>query len=319
MKKIAVLTSGGDAPGMNACIRAVVRSGIASGYEVYGIRAGYQGLINEDYQKLGLRDVGNIIQCGGTILKTSRCPEFTTRAGFTKAVENYKKAGFEAIIVIGGNGSLTGALELSEAGVNVIGLPGTIDNDLGYTDFTLGFDTAVNTVTNLLNNVRDTSSAHDRVCVVEVMGRNCGDIALYSGISAGAETIIIPEVETDMDAICNKLINSAKTGKKSSIVVVAEGAGKAEDIAKIVGKKTKLESKAVTLGHLQRGGSPSMADRVFASRLGVSAVDCVEKNIYGVAIGSRDGIITNIKLKDALAVRNVFDMETYLINNKISI
>ncbi len=319
MKKIAVLTSGGDAPGMNACIRAVVRSGIGSGYSVVGIKAGYQGLIDEDYVELGLRDVGNIIQTGGTILKTSRCLEFVSAEGFKKGVENFKKAGFEALVVIGGNGSLTGALELSQAGVNVIGIPGTIDNDLGYTDFTLGFDTAVNTVTNLLNNVRDTSCAHDRVCVVEVMGRKCGDIALYSGISAGAEEIIIPEVKTDVNALCKKLLNSAKTGKKSSIVVMAEGAGSAEDMAKTIQQKTGIETKAVIIGHLQRGGSPSMVDRVFASRLGVTAVECIEKKVFGVAIGSTKNNIAITPLKEALNVTNTFDIATYKINSKISI
>ena len=319
MKKIAVLTSGGDAPGMNACIRAVVRSGIANGYEVVGIKSGYQGLIDKDYVTLGLRDVGNIIQTGGTILKTSRCSEFMQEEGFKKAVENYRSAGFEAIIVIGGNGSLSGATELKKAGVNVIGLPGTIDNDLGYTDFTLGFDTAVNTVTNLLNNVRDTSSAHDRVCVVEVMGRNCGDIALYAGISAGAEIILIPEVKTDMEEIYKKLINSAKTGKKSSIVVVAEGVGKAQVVAEAIQNNTGLESKAVVIGHLQRGGSPSMSDRVFASRLGVVAVECIKSGKTGIAIGIRDNKIITPEIEKAMKEKNVFDEFDYKINNIISI
>lgn len=319
MKKIAVLTSGGDAPGMNACIRAVVRSGIANGYEVVGIVGGYQGLIDQNYVNLGLRDVGNIIQMGGTILKTSRCDEFMQEKGFKKAVDNYKKAKFEAIIVIGGNGSLTGATKLSKAGVNVLGLPGTIDNDLGYTDFTLGFDTACNTVTNLLNNVRDTSSAHDRVCVVEVMGRKCGDIALFSGMSAGAEVVLIPEVKTPMEKVYSKLINSAKTGKRSSIVVVAEGVQGAGEVAKLIQENTGLESKAVVIGHLQRGGSPSMADRVFASRLGVTAVECIKNGIFNVAIGSKDNKIFNMNLEDAINTKNVFDEFDYKINSIISI
>ena len=319
MKKIAILTSGGDAPGMNACIRAVVRSGVANGYEVVGIIGGYQGLIDENYIKLGLRDVGNIIQTGGTILKTSRCAEFMTDKGFKRAVDNYKKAKFEAIIVIGGNGSLAGATDLYKAGVNVIGIPGTIDNDLGYTDFTLGFDTAVNTVTNLLNNVRDTSSAHDRVCVVEVMGRKCGDIALYAGISAGAEIVLIPEVKTPMEEVYKKLINSAKTGKKSSIVVVAEGVGNAGDVSKLINENTKLESKAVVIGHLQRGGSPSMADRVFASRLGVVAVEAIQNGEMNIAIGTLKNKIIKMDIEKAIKTKNVFDEFDYRINSIISI
>ncbi len=319
MKKIAVLTSGGDAPGMNACIRAVVRSGIVNGYEVVGIIGGYQGLIDENYRTLGLRDVGNIIQTGGTILKTSRCSAFLTEQGFNKAVQNYKKAKFEAIIVIGGNGSLTGATELYKAGVNVVGLPGTIDNDLGYTDFTLGFDTAVNTVTNLLNNVRDTSSAHDRVCVVEVMGRKCGDIALFAGMSAGAEIVLIPEVVTPMEEVYKKLLNSAKTGKKSSIVVVAEGVGNANDVSKQIYEHTGLESKAVVIGHLQRGGSPSMADRVFASRLGVCAVESIKNGEMNIAIGTKNNKINKMNIEKAIKTKNVFDEFDYKINSIISI
>ncbi len=319
MKKIALLTSGGDAPGMNACIRAVVRAGIANGYEVIGVLCGYQGLIDQNYVKLGLRDVGNIIQTGGTMLRTSRCEEFMQEKGFKKAVENCKKANFEAIIIIGGNGSLTGAVELAKAGVNVIGIPGTIDNDLGYTDFTLGFDTAVNTVTNLLNNVRDTSASHDRVCVVEVMGRKCGDIALFSGMSAGAEVVLIPEVKVPMEDVYSKLTNSAKTGKRSSIVVVAEGVTTAGEVAKMIQTNTGLESKAVVLGHLQRGGSPSMADRVFASRLGVSAVESIKNGIFNIAIGTKDNKIINLGIEDAIKVKNVFDEFDYKINSIISI
>ncbi len=319
MKRIGILTSGGDAPGMNACIRAVVRSAVAKGLKVIGIQSGYQGLIEGKTIELGLRDVGNIIQAGGTFLKTSRSAEFMTLAGIKKAIITIKKEKIDCLIVIGGNGSLTGALELREHGVNVIGLPGTIDNDLGYTDVTLGFDTAVNTVTNLLNNVRDTSNAHERVSVVEVMGRHCGDIALFSGISAGADAIIIPEVKTDIDKVCDKLLKSAQTGKLGSIVVVAEGCGKAQDIAREIESKTGLESRAVVIGHLQRGGSPSMADRLFASRLGVCAVEMVEKGQFGVALGTISGKIKAIDLKDALNTPNTFDSATYEINNSISI
>lgn len=319
MKRIGILTSGGDAPGMNACIRAVVRSAVARGHKVIGIQSGYQGFVDGKTIELGLRDVGNIIQSGGTILKTSRCPEFMTDEGIKKGVETFKKEKLDALVVIGGNGSLTGAMKLKNAGVNVIGIPATIDNDLGYTDVTLGFDTAVNTVTNLLNNVRDTSNAHERVSVVEVMGRHCGDIALFSGISAGADAIIIPEVKTEIGKVCKKLLKSAETGKLGSIVVIAEGCGKASDIAKEIETRTGLESRAVVIGHLQRGGSPSMADRLLASRLGVHAVDLIEQGVYGVAIGTRGGKVIADDIEKALAVHNTFDIATYEINNSISI
>lgn len=319
MKKIAVLTSGGDAPGMNACIRAIVRAGLETGDKIIGVKEGYTGLVEGKFVSLGLRDVGNIIQLGGTMLKTSRCAEFMTPEGFNKAVNNCKKECFDGVVVIGGNGSLRGAAELSKAGINVIGLPGTIDNDLGYTDFTLGFDTAVNTVTNLLNNVRDTSASHQRVCVVEVMGRNCGDIALYGGLASGAEEIILPEVKADYNDICARLVKSAKSGKLSSIIVVAEGAGKSEEIAKLIEDKTGLEARSVVIGHLQRGGSPTMADRVFASRIGVMAVDIINAGKGGVAIGSRGGKIITEPIDKAVKMKNKFDTETYLINKKISI
>ena len=319
MKKIAVLTSGGDAPGMNACIRAIVRAGLDSGDKIIGVKEGYQGLIDGKFVNLGLRDVGNIIQQGGTMLKTSRCAEVMTPEGFNKAVYNCKKEGLDGVIIIGGNGSLRGAVELKNAGVNVIGLPGTIDNDLGYTDFTLGFDTAVNTVTNLLNNVRDTSAAHQRVCVVEVMGRKCGDIALYSGIASGAEEIILPEVKTDYNEVCHKLLKSAKSGKLSSIIVVAEGAAKSDEIAKLIEEKTGLETKSVVIGHLQRGGSPSMADRVFASRIGVEAVNLIDQGKGGLAVGSRNGKIISEDIEKAVKTVNTFDKQTYEINKRISI
>ena len=319
MGNIGILTSGGDAPGMNACIRAVVRSAVEKGNKVIGVQSGYQGLIEGRTVSLGLRDVGNIIQSGGTILKTSRSNDFMTASGFKKALATIKKEKLDCLIVIGGNGSLAGALALKDAGVNIIGIPATIDNDLGYTDVTLGFDTAVNTVTNLLNNVRDTSNAHERVSVVEVMGRHCGDIALFSGISAGADAIIIPEIKTEIKKVSEKLINSAKTGKLGSIVVVAEGAGRASDIAKEIEAKTGLESKAVVIGHLQRGGSPTMADRLLASRFGVFAIDLAENNRFGYAIATRGGKVEAIDLKDALSTPNTFDVATYEINNRISI
>ena len=319
MKRIGILTSGGDAPGMNACIRAVVRSAVARGNQVVGIMSGYQGLLDGKLVPLGLRDVGNIIHTGGTFLKTSRSAEFTTDQGMKKAVQILKKQKIDALIVIGGNGSLTGAMKLKELGVKVIGIPGTIDNDLGYTDVTLGFDTAVNTVTNLLNHVRDTSNSHERVSVVEVMGRHCGDIALFSGICAGADAIMIPEANITTDQVCAKLLKSAETGKLGSIVVVAEGSGRAADIAKEIEKKTGLESRPVVIGHLQRGGSPSMADRLLASRLGVYAVDLIEKDLCGVAVGTRAGRVIAEDIKTALSVHNTFDIATYEINNSISI
>ena len=234
MKKIGILTSGGDAPGMNAAIRAAVRYGIALDMEVVGIERGYTGLLEGRFVPMGLRSVSDIIQRGGTILRTARCPEFKTPEGQEQGMKNLREAGIEGLIVIGGDGSFMGAKVLSEKGFPTIGIPGTIDNDLAYTDYTLGFDTAANTILDAINKIRDTMSSHERISIVEVMGRHCGDLALYAGIGGGAEVIIVPEMKLSNDDIVNKLLEFRASGKRSGIVVLAEGAGHADELTKML-------------------------------------------------------------------------------------
>ncbi len=244
MKTIGILTSGGDAPGMNAAIRAVVRSAIYYGCKVYGINRGYKGLLEEDLVEMNLSSVGDIIHRGGTILKSSRCEEFKTEEGRLKGVKVLKKYKIDCLVVIGGDGSFNGAQKLSELGFPAIGIPGTIDNDLAYTDYTIGFDTAMNTVADAISKIRDTSSSHERVNIVEVMGRHCGDLALYSGLAGGAETIIVPEVDFKIEDICNRLKTTQKRGKRHSIIVLAEGVGNANDLGKEIIKVTGADLKS---------------------------------------------------------------------------
>lgn len=319
MKRIALLTSGGDAPGMNATIRAVVRTAVSHGVEVVGFFRGYQGLIDNEFTKLSARDVGNIIQSGGTMLKTSRSSEFQTKQGFERAIENLKKNKIEGLIVIGGDGSYKGADNINRAGIPTVAIPATIDNDLHYTDATVGFDTAVDTVVSLMNNVRDTVNAHERLTIVEVMGAHCGDIALYAGVGCGAELIIVPEVKLSIEKICEKLLKSRETGKKSSIIMLAEGAGRASDLLKKIKQKTGIDGRELVVGHLQRGGSPSMIDRVLGTRLGKYSVDLLLSGIYGVAVGVRGSKLINMKIVDALNYPQTFDMETYKLNDIVSI
>lgn len=274
MKKIAVLTSGGDAPGMNAAIRAVVRTAIHNGIEVMGVQRGYSGLINGELFTMDRTSVSDIIQRGGTILRTARCPEFKNEEVRKKAAKILQAYGVEALVVIGGDGSFTGAKLLSKLGIKTIGIPGTIDNDLAYTDFTLGFDTALNTVVDAINKIRDTSTSHERVSIVEVMGRNCGDLSLYAGICGGAEAIIVPEVEAfDRDELCKTILEGKNKGKMHNLVILAEGIGGAFELAEYVENITGIETRATVLGHIQRGGSPSASDRVLASRMGAKAVE----------------------------------------------
>lgn len=319
MKKIAILTSGGDAPGMNACIRALVMAGEDSGMSVYGAVRGYQGVIDNDFVKLGLSDVENIIQLGGTILKTSRCNEFLTPEGFKKAVENIKKNKFDSVVILGGDGSFRGAKELKDANINTIVIPCTIDNDLGYTDYTIGFDSAINTITDLLNNVRETSNAHERVCVVEVMGRECGDIALHSGLAAGAEVVLVPEVKLTDEQFKQKLELSVNRGQKCAIVVVAEGVATAEKIAKKIKKLVGVNAKTLDVSYIQRGGSPSVCDRVLATKMGARAIELVSNKNYGVAIATIGGKITEITIEEAISKKDKFDYDAYKINHSLSI
>lgn len=320
LKTIGVLTSGGDAPGMNAAVRAVVRTAIEKGMTVKGIMHGYNGLINGEIIDLTVRSVSDIIHRGGTMLYTARCPEFKTEQGIKKAVENCKKFGIEGVVVIGGDGSYRGARDLSLHGVPCIGVPGTIDNDITSTEYTIGFDTAMNTAMEMVDKLRDTTQSHERCSVVEVMGRRAGDIALQTGIAVGATAILAPEVEFDVDRdIVSKIELTKKTGKKHFIIVVAEGIGKVEELAKTIEEKTGVESRATILGHVQRGGSPTVRDRVMASEMGHAAVELLYNGIGNRVICYRNSEIVNDDIYEALAMQKEFDKETYRIANDISI
>jgi 6-phosphofructokinase 1 len=289
VSKIGVLTSGGDAPGMNACVRAVVRTGIFEGYEVYGIMRGYQGMLDDDIHRMESRSVANIIQRGGTILKTARCKEFMTPEGRKKAYKNLKKRGINGLVIIGGDGSFRGAQIFSnEFDIPCIGIPGTIDKDIAGTDFTIGFDTAVNTAVEAIDRIRDTADAHDRLFIIEVMGRDAGYIALYSGISTGAENILIPERKTNIKELIDSLLEKEKRRKLVNLLVVAEGDdfGGANEVAKVVHEKLPAADIRVTiLGHIQRGGSPTYLDRLIASRMGYAAVECLKEERFNVMVG----------------------------------
>ncbi|MBQ7368806.1 MAG: 6-phosphofructokinase [Clostridia bacterium] len=312
MKRIGLLTSGGDAPGMNAAIRAVVRSGIYFGMEVYGIERGYAGLIEDTVVPMEMRSVSNIVQFGGTKLRTARCLEMMTKEGQKKAVDTLQKHGIEGLVVICGDGSFRGARALTEEfGVPTIGIPGTIDNDLEYTDYTLGFDTAVNTCLDIINKLRDTMTSHERVCVVEVMGRHCGDIALYSGIASGAEIIVVPEIKFDMEEIVSRINRSRANGKHSNIIVVAEGVMSAEQFSKRLQENTSYSIRPTCIGHVQRGGSPTMADRMLAAQFGNKAVRLLKDGIGNRVVGIRDNKIIDMDIIEAVSMKKTFNYELY--------
>jgi 6-phosphofructokinase 1 len=285
--KIGVLTSGGDAPGMNAAIRAVVRTGIYNGMEVFGIMRGYAGMIENDIVPMHSRSVANIIQRGGTILKTARCKEFFEHEGRKKAYSNLKKLGINGLVIIGGDGSFRGAHKLSEEfDIPCIGLPGTIDKDIAGTDFTIGFDTAVNTAVEAIDKIRDTADAHDRLFIIEVMGRDAGYIALHSGIATGAENILIPERKTDIEELVSSLLEKERRRKLVNIIVVAEGDRGAEDVAQVIKERIpSADTRVCVLGHIQRGGAPTCMDRLIASRMGYSAVESLMEGRHNVMIG----------------------------------
>ncbi len=312
MKKIGVLTSGGDAPGMNSAIRAVVRSGIEMGMEVYGIKRGFAGLLSGEIIEMNRKSVSGIIQRGGTILYSARCIEFKEQAQQKIAVDKIKELGLDGLVTIGGDGTFQGARSLSvNWDIPTIGIPGTIDNDLAYTDFTLGFDTACNTAINCINNLRDTMNSHRRVSVVEVMGRNCGDIALYSGISSGAEVVIIPEVKIEMSEIVERLQASRRRGKSSNIIVLAEGAGNAMEYAKQIEEATGMTVRGQNLGHILRGGSPSMVDRMLGVQFGYRAVQLLNKGIGNRVIGTRNEQIVDLDIVEALAQKYEYKKDLY--------
>ncbi len=317
--KIGVLTSGGDAPGMNAAIRAVVRCGIDAGFEVYGIKRGYEGLLDGEIERMSLSSVGDILHRGGTILKTARSERFSTEEGVKRSKVILDTFGIDALIVIGGDGSMRGALELSKLGVNVMCLPGTIDNDLAYTDYTIGFDTAVNTVLDAISKVRDTSSAHERNTIIEVMGRHCGDIALYAGVGGGAEAVLIPEVEADVNRVCRKILQGAGRGKLNSIIINAEGSGVSSDeLAKEIAEVTGRETRIVVLSYLQRGGVPTLDDRLLASQSGAKAIELIQSGIKNRAIGTVNGKIQALEIEGALAEKPEFDHELYELIDVLS-
>ncbi len=319
-KSIAVLTSGGDAPGMNAAVRAVVRSGINRGMKVYGVYRGYNGLLNGDVQEMNLRSVSEIIGNGGTMLYTARSEEFKKPEAQKRAADFCRSLGISGVVVIGGDGSFRGAHALTNAGINCIGVPGTIDNDIACSEYTVGFDTAMNTAIQMVDRIRDTAQSHDRCSIVEVMGRRCGDIALQTGIATGATAILVPEVEYNIERdVISRIVNTQVTGKKHFIIVVAEGVGKVNDLAKYVEQRLGIETRATILGHVQRGGSPTLRDRVVASQMGFKAVDLLDQNIGNRVVVMKNGKITDLDITEALKMERVFDEELYRVAMTISI
>lgn len=320
MKTIGVLTSGGDAPGMNAAIRAVVRAGCENGMRVMGIRRGYNGLMYGDMYELDLRSVSNIINRGGTFLYSARSPEFKEESGLQKALNTAKEVGMEGVVVIGGDGSFRGAKDLSERGLPCVGVPGTIDNDIACCDYTIGYDTAMNTVLQMVDRLRDTSESHDRCSVVEVMGRRAGYIALNAGIACGATTILIPEVEYDFQRdVIDRMKRTQKTGKKHFIIVVAEGIGGVDEMAKRIQAETGVEARATVLGHVQRGGTPTVRDRVLGSLMGYKAVELLMNGIGNRVVATHKGDIVDYDIFEALNMKNVIDLNNYKIAHEISI
>ena len=320
MKTIGVLTSGGDAPGMNAAVRAAVRSAISLGMNVMGIHHGYNGLIEGEITPMNVRSVSETIHRGGTVLYTARSPKFKTEEGMNQAIENCKKFGIEGIVVIGGDGSYRGARDLSLHGIPCVGVPGTIDNDISSTDYTIGFDTAMNTAMEMVDRLRDTAQSHERCSVVEVMGRHAGHLALQTGIAVGSTAIMVPEIPCDVDSVCKKIEATRKTGKHHFIIIVAEGVDKkVSDIAKEIEEKTGVESRATILGHVQRGGNPTVRDRVMASYMGNAAVELLNKGIGNRVICYQNGKIVDMDIYEALQMNKPFDIEGYRVADAISL
>ncbi len=324
MKTIAVLTSGGDAPGMNAAIRAVVRTGCENGMKVYGVKRGYKGLMNGDMYEMNIRSVSDIIHRGGTMLYSARSPEFKTEEGLNKAVNVCKEKGIEGIVIIGGDGSFRGARDLSLKGVPCIGIPGTIDNDIACCDYTIGFDTAMNTVMDMVDRLRDTAESHDRCSIVEVMGRKAGYIALNSGIAIGATAILIPEIEFDVEKdVIERMKRTQKTDKMHFIIIVAEGVsekiGGIEHLAKLIKERTGVDSRSTVLGHVQRGGSPSLRDRLVASRMGNYAVHLLMKGEGNRVVAMQREQVLDYDIYEALNMKKSIDLDLYNTALEISI
>ena len=319
-KTIAVLTSGGDAPGMNAAVRAVVRSGLSFGMKVYGVMRGYNGLLNGDLKEMNMRSVSDIMQHGGTALFTARSPEFNTPEGVQKAANMCREKGIDGVVVIGGDGSFRGARDLTGAGIPCIGVPGTIDNDIACTDYTIGYDTALNTAMEMIDRIRDTTESHDRCSVVEVMGRRCGDIALNTGVAVGALTTLVPEIPYDFQKdVLDRIRLAQSTGKRHYIIVVAEGVGHTQELAERIQKETGIESRATILGHLQRGGAPTLRDRVVASRMGYHAVELLQNGLGNRVVAMKGEQIVDFDITEALDMPRTFDEKMYRVSAILSI
>lgn len=319
-KRIAILTSGGDAPGMNAAIRAAVRTGINVGYDMYGVRKGYNGLLNGDLFEMKAKSVSDIVQRGGTTLLTARCLEMSKPEGQKRAAEICKVFQLDCVIVIGGDGSFKGAKSLAENGVNVIGIPGTIDLDIACTDYTIGFDTAVNTGMDAINKIKDTSSSHERCSVVEVMGRNAGYIALWCAMTGGAEEVVIPEMgKLNTDSVIRQILSNRGSGKKHNLIIVAEGIGGTEELAKKIESVTGIETRATILGHLQRGGSPTAVDRMHASMMGHLSIELIQQDKYNRIIAYKGGQYIDIDISEALEMKKEVDTKLYDIIKLLAI
>lgn len=319
-KSIAVLTSGGDAPGMNAAVRAVVRTGLNFGMKVYGVMRGYNGLLTGDLKEMNMRSVSDIMQHGGTALYTARSPEFNTPAGVEKAANMCREKGIEGVVVIGGDGSFRGARDLTNAGINCIGVPGTIDNDIACTDYTIGYDTALNTAMEMIDRIRDTTESHDRCSVVEVMGRRCGDIALNTGVAVGALTTLVPEIPYDFHRdVLDRIRLAQSTGKRHYIIVVAEGVGNTEELAQRIQRHTGIETRATILGHVQRGGAPTLRDRVVASRMGYHAAELLFNGIGNRVVAMKGEQIVDFDITEALNMPRTFDEKMYRVSAVFSI
>ncbi|MCI8514319.1 MAG: 6-phosphofructokinase [Lachnospiraceae bacterium] len=319
IKTIGVLTSGGDAPGMNAAIRAVVRAGIGAGFRVKGIQRGYSGLLNEEILDMNSRSVADVIQKGGTILYTARCLEFVEPDVQERAADICKKHGIDGLVVIGGDGSYRGALALARHGIKVVGVPGTIDLDINCTDYTIGFDTAVNTAMEAIDKIRDTSTSHERCSVIEVMGRHAGYIALWCGIANGAENILIPETyDNDEQAIVNQIVEDRKRGKRHHIIINAEGIGHSTSMARRIEAATGIETRASILGYMQRGGKPTCKDRVYASIMGAKAVELLAEGKYNRLVCHQHGEFTDIDMEEGLAMTKKLPKNEYQISQVLA-
>ncbi len=320
LKKIAVLTSGGDAPGMNAAVRAVVRKGIYHGIKMCGVGRGFTGLLSDTPPiPLALGSVADIIHRGGTILLTARAPEFARPASQERAVEHLKKEGIDGLVIIGGGGSFQGALALHERGIKVVGVPATIDNDIPGTNSTIGFDTAVNTIIDAINRLRDTATSHERVFVIEVMGRASGFIALAAGLAGGAESVLVPEIDYQLGAICRRLMAGVERGKLHSIILVAEGAASGYFIGEQIRNRTGLETRVTVLGHLQRGGSPTAADRILASQMGAEAVEMLRRGKSGLMVGMKAGKLIGVPMAGLSTAKKPFPKGNYRLTQILSI